>query len=445
MLAGGDKLRIILLSGGSGKRLWPLSNDIYSKQFIKIFHNQNGSYESMLQRVYRQLLSADPGVSITIATSKAQVSVIRNQLGDEVDICVEPDRKDTFPAIVLASIYLNEIKGVSKDEIITVCPIDPYVGDEYFDALKDAVNFVKKGTVNLTLLGIEPSYPSEKYGYILPLEKGHVSKVDSFKEKPSINVAKDYINRGALWNSGVFVFQLQYMIKKAHELIDFKDYSDLLSKYARLDKISFDYAIAEREKNIQVIRFNGQWKDMGTWNTLTEAMPERVIGNAILSNKCDNVHVINELDIPVLCMGLKNMVISAGPDGILVSDKDESSYMKPYVDSINQQIRFAEKSWGSYRVLDVENESLTIKIILKSGMKMSYHSHKRRKEVWVVISGKASVILDGNQMDVSVGDIIEIQKNCKHTIIAKSELEIIEVQIGKEISIADKKKYVSIH
>ena len=126
--------------------------------------------------------------------------------------------------------------------------------------------------------------------------------------------------------------------------------------YESLNKISFDYAVVEKEPHIQVMRFAGQWKDMGTWNTLTEAMEDPSIGKAILNDTCRNVHVLNELDVPVLCMGLKDVVVSASPEGILVSDKEQSSYIKPFVDKIDQQIMFAEKSWGSFRVLDVEDE-----------------------------------------------------------------------------------------
>ena len=183
-------MHIVLLSGGSGKRLWPLSNDIRSKQFIPIFKCGDGSYESMIQRVYRQVKTVDPDATVTIATSKSQVSAIRNQLGDGVGISVEPCRRDTFPAIALAAAYLHDIQGVGKDEAVVVCPVDPYVEEDYFAALRQLSALAEKGTANLTLMGIEPTYPSEKYGYILPRGKEPVSAVSTFKEKPSEAVAK---------------------------------------------------------------------------------------------------------------------------------------------------------------------------------------------------------------------------------------------------------------
>lgn len=434
-------MNIVLLSGGSGKRLWPLSNDTRSKQFIKIFKTEDSNYESMVQRVYNQIKTVDKEATVTIATSKTQVSAIHNQLGDNVGISIEPCRRDTFPAIALVTAYLHDIQGVSEEEIVVVCPVDPYVEQDYFEALKALGEQAEKGEANLVLMGIEPTYPSEKYGYIIPANKKEVSKVDTFKEKPDMETAKSYISKGALWNGGVFAYKLKYVLDKAHEIIDFIDYEDLYAKYDTLTKISFDYAVVEKEDNIQVMRFSGQWKDLGTWNTLTEAMEENAIGDVTLNDTCENVHVVNELDIPVLCMGLKDVVVSASPDGILVSDKEQSSFIKPYVDDFEEEIMYAEKSWGSYRVLDVEDESMTIKIILNPGHSMNYHSHALRDEVWTVISGEGRTIVDGDEKEVSVGDVITMPVGAKHTIIAETELKIIEVQIGSDIRVEDKTKY----
>ena len=434
-------MNIVLLSGGSGKRLWPLSNDIRSKQFIKIFKTPEGDYESMVQRVYSQIRKVDADATVTIATSKTQVSAIHNQLGEDVGISIEPCRRDTFPAIALATAYLHDVQGIPEEESVVVCPVDPYVNEDYFAALKELGSLAQTGDANLVLMGLEPTYPSEKYGYIIPAEKGQVCRVSTFIETPDVKTAEEYIQKGALWNGGVFAYKLSYVLNKAHELLDFTDYQDLFGKYETLEKISFDYAVVEKENNIQVMRFAGEWKDLGTWNTLTEAMEEASIGEAILNDQCENVHVINELDVPVLCMGLKDVVVSASPEGILVSDKEQSSYIKPYVDRIDQQIMFAEKSWGSFRVLDVEDESMTIKVTLNAGHQMNYHSHERRDEVWNVISGKGRSIVDGMEQPVQAGDVVTMQAGCRHTLIADTELKVIEVQLGREISVHDKKKY----
>lgn len=434
-------MNIVLLSGGSGKRLWPLSNDIRSKQFIKIFKKEDGTLESMVQRVYGQIREVDPQATVTIATSKSQVSAIHNQLGQDVGICVEPCRRDTFPAIALATAYLHDVKGIPLEESVVVCPVDPYVEEDYFRVVEQLGQQALKGQANLVLMGIQPTYPSEKYGYIIPRTQDPVSEVETFKEKPDAETAQKYIDQGALWNGGVFAYKVGYLLDKAHQLIDFTDYQDLFDKYETLEKISFDYAVVEKETKIQVMRFAGQWKDLGTWNTLTEAMEDPCIGEGMLNDTCQNVHVINELSVPILCMGLKNVIVSASAEGILVSDKEQSSYIKPFVDKIDQQIMFAEKSWGSFRVLDVEDESLTIKVTLHAGHGMNYHSHQYRDEVWTVIAGEGRTVVDGVEKKVKTGDVITMPAGCRHTVFADTELQLIEVQLGKEISVHDKQKY----
>lgn len=433
-------MNIILLSGGSGKRLWPLSNEIRSKQFIKLFKH-NDQYESMVQRVYRQIKSVDKDADITIATSKTQVSSIHNQLGNDVSISIEPCRRDTFPAIVLATAYLHDVKGIELDETVVVCPVDPHVDDSYFEMIKKMDDLSKQGSSNLYLMGIEPDHPSEKFGYIIPTSKNAVSKVSEFKEKPSEEIAKKYIEQGALWNGGVFAYKIGYVLEIAHKLIDFVDYQDLFEKYEEVNKISFDYAVAEKEKDITVVRYTGQWKDLGTWDAFVNAMEDESIGNAIIDSNCKNVHVINELDIPILCVGLQDIVVSASPDGILVSDKEKSTGIKSLVDSIEGPIMFAEKSWGEYRVIDVEDESRTIKVTLRKGHQMNYHSHEHRNEVWTIVSGIGIATVNGRKYELVPGDTIKLPVGCKHTIYAKTDLQLIEVQSGKEITVKDKIKY----
>ena len=434
-------MHIILLSGGSGKRLWPLSNEIRSKQFIKIFREpQGGGYESMVQRVYRQIKQADPDATVTIATSKSQVSQIHNQLGGQVGISVEPCRRDTFPAIALATAYLHDVQGVGLEEPVVVCPVDPYVEDSYFTAVRRLSELAAEGRARLTMMGIDPTYPSDRYGYILPKTQEEVSTVESFKEKPDAQTAAQYIAQGGLWNGGVFAYKLGYVLDRAHELIDFSDYTDLFAKYDTLTKISFDYAVVEHERDIAVLRYRGAWKDLGTWESLTEAMEEDTVGRAQLVD-CEGVSAINELGIPILAVGLRDAVISASPDGILVSDKQRSSGIKSYVDRIDQQIMYAEKSWGEYRVLDAGPQGMTVKVTLRPGQRMNYHSHERRDEVWTVVSGSGRTVVDGMEQPVRPGDVVAMAAGCKHTIIAETELRLIEIQLGEDISVFDKRKY----
>ena len=433
-------MHIVLLSGGSGKRLWPLSNDIRSKQFIKLFPQLDGSHLSMVQRVYRQIRQADPRADITVATSRAQVSTLRHQLGDNLDISVEPCRRDTFPAIVLVSAYLHDVKGVGLDEAVAVCPVDPFVDSDYFVAVRELTNLAAAGQASLMLMGIEPTYPSEKYGYIMPESAEHVSRVRAFREKPDSTTAAQYIADGALWNSGVFAYRLGYVLEQAHRLLDFRDYADIYAHYEELSKISFDYAVVEQERSIGVMRYAGTWKDLGTWNTLTEVMPECSIGDVTMDDTCHNVHVINEMDVPILCMGLNNAVVAASPEGILVADKHQSSYIKPYVEQFDQQIHFAEKSWGSFQIIDVEPESLTIKITLNAGHAMNYHRHEHRDEVWNIVKGTGVAVVNGEEHIVKTGDVVELPCGAWHQLKAQTRLVAIEVQLGQDIRREDKIK-----
>ena len=434
-------MNIILLSGGSGKRLWPLSNEIRSKQFIKLFRTSDGAYESMVQRVYRQIRSIDANADITIATAKSQVSAIHSQLGLDADISLEPCRRDTFPAIALATAYLHDIKGVPEYETVVVCPVDPYVDDDYFLMLKKLNEQAKISRDKLILMGVEPTYPSEKYGYIIPENSASISSVRTFREKPDRETAGRYIEQGALWNGGVFAYRLSYVLAKAHELLGSSEYEALFSAYDTLPKISFDYAVVEKEPDIQVMRFSGMWKDIGTWNTLAEEMSEQTQGNTILDEACENVTVINELSLPVLCMGLRDTIVAVSGDGVLVSDRGRSSFIKPYADKIAGQIMYADKSWGTFTVLDVQDESMTICIRMQKNHRLTYHSHEHRDEVWTIVSGEGRTVVDGMEQKVSTGDVITMQAGCRHTVIADSDLKIIEVQLGREIDAHDKQVF----
>ena len=432
-------MQIVLLSGGAGKRLWPLSNDLYSKQFLRLLKREDGSRESMIQRVCRLVRCAAPDVHITFATGREQTSLIRRQLGSAVNISVEPCRRDTFPAIALVSAYLYEVRGVPLDEAVAICPADPYVDAEYFRAVVRLLREAeRKGAADLILMGVEPTYPSEKYGYIMPASPEPQSLVQSFKEKPDKETAAAYIEKGALWNSGVFAFKLGYALGKARELLGYTDYEDLFHRYEGLSKISFDYAVVEKERNIVVQRYSGTWLDIGTWNTLAAVMPEHTIGRVTMDETCRNVHVVNTMPMPILCMGLKDAVVAASPEGILIADKERSSAMKPYAERLHTPVMYAEKSWGEFRIVDAETESLTIKITLSPGNALTYHLHERRDETWTVIEGRGWVKLDGNEFAVAQGQTVRIPRGSFHTIRAETLLKVMEIQTGEDIDVEDK-------
>ena len=211
-------MNLILLSGGSGKRLWPLSNEVRSKQFLKIFKKNDGSHESMVQRMYRMITEVDKEAKVTIATSNNQVALIRGQLGEKVGISVEPCRRDTFPAIALAVSYLHDIESVSRNEVVAVCPVDPYIESDYFIMIEKLCNIAKITDYNLALMGIDPTFPSEKYGYIKPVKVGG-SRAWAFTEKPNAEKAKEYIDAGALWNGGVFAYMCNFFDRETERQV----------------------------------------------------------------------------------------------------------------------------------------------------------------------------------------------------------------------------------
>jgi mannose-1-phosphate guanylyltransferase len=432
-------MELILLSGGSGKRLWPLSNDSRSKQFLKVLDN-NGDLESMVQRVWGQLEKLHLNESTVISTSKSQVDMIHSQLGNQIPLIIEPERRDTFPAIALAATYLYSVKGSSLNEVVGVLPVDPYVDISFFERIKDLEGALNTSDADLALMGVNPTFPSEKYGYIVPRQnntKDYI-QVSHFKEKPSETEARDLMEQNALWNCGVFAFKLEYIIS----LLEAKglpiQYEELAKQYQNLEKISFDYAVVEKTEKIVALPYSGSWKDLGTWNTLTEEMGTKQIGKGIISNDSTNTHLVNELDIPVTVLGIKDAVVAASPDGILVTDKVASPRIKEVLKGFEQRPMYEERRWGWYRVLDHTkfeegNEVLTKRIGVKAGKNLSYQKHYARSEVWTIIKGEGEFALNDEIREVKPGDVLVIPVEAKHGIKATTDLEFIEVQTGSQL------------
>ncbi|WJH30912.1 sugar phosphate nucleotidyltransferase [Paenibacillus sp. CC-CFT742] len=435
-------MRSILLSGGSGKRLWPLSNDSRSKQFLKVLDGPEGNPESMVQRVWRQLNQSGLASQALIATSLPQVEILTSQLGDNVRLVVEPERRDTFPAIALAASYLYSVESVSLNETIAVLPVDPYVETEFFNVLSTLPGILDSSGAELALMGVVPTHPSEKYGYIIPdnsdTENSEYIKVIKFQEKPCESDAAVMIEQAALWNCGVFAFKLGYLINL---LIDMElpiQYDEMLKQYGRLQKISFDYQVVERADHIIAVPYDGFWKDLGTWNTLTEEMNGSVVGKGWITGDSFNTHLINELNVPVAILGLSNVVVAVSPDGILVSDKEASPRIKEIVKNEDQRPMYEERRWGCYRVLDYTrneagSEVLTKRICISANKNLSYQYHLLRNEVWTVVSGTGELILDGQSREISQGDTVVIDRGMLHSVKALTELDIIEVQIGSQL------------
>lgn len=450
-------MNIILLSGGSGKRLWPLSNDTRSKQFLKLLKNEQGDMESMVQRVYRQINMAGIEANILIATGASQVDAIRCQLGNKVDIVQEPQRRDTFPAIALSCAYLALEKKVSYDDVVLVLPVDPYADMEYFNTLNRMETVTRQGIADLVLMGIRPTYPSAKYGYIMPRREEELQTQDgiqaypvkNFIEKPSELKAEELISEGALWNGGVFAFQLGYLMEIINasfidKAVNLDSFEEIYNNYELFTKISFDYEVVEKAASIAMIPYDGTWKDLGTWNTLSEEMESSYIGQVTSGEETENTNIINELSIPIVALGCKDMIIAASPDGILISDKQKSSYIKSYVESLGERPMYEERSWGDYKVLDynqnhIGEKTITKQLTINAGQSICYRSHRMRDEVWIIAEGYGLLVVEDETRMVKRGDVAYIAKGQKHALKALGDqnLSCIEIQMGSDLSMSD--------
>lgn len=431
-------MQLILLSGGSGKRLWPLSNNTRSKQFLTLLEKEDGLKESMLQRVVRQAKEAMLTKDITLVTNTSQSGIITNQLGGSVAIVTEPERRDTFPAIALAASFLKFVKKCSDKEVVVIMPCDTYTEANYFHTIRKMVEFVDANVADLILMGIIPTHPSEKYGYVIPESVESMTeykKVAHFAEKPTLEYAKKYIAQKAYWNGGVFAFHLGYMIDIVKKYIPSNSFATIRSRYSEFPKISFDYEVAEKAGAVAVVPFTGQWKDLGTWDSLTDEIHNPIIGNAIMGAHCHNTHVINELKIPIYVDGLENVIVAACPNGFLVCDKKYSEKIKEYVEKTPSLPMYEECSWGTYHVLDYstfENEqySLTKSITINSGKSIPYQTYHHCSKVLTFVQGEGTLSIDGHEQKIMVGDTIVIPINHLYSIKATTVLVFIEVQVG---------------
>ena len=435
-------MQLVLLSGGSGKRLWPLSNNARSKQFLPLLEKEDGTMESMVQRVVRQVREAHLTDDITLATNASQLDIIINQLGDSVSVVTEPERRDTFPAIALASGYLKLKKGCPDDEVVVIMPCDPFTEAGYFETIGRMVRCVEADVAELVLMGITPTYPSEKYGYVVPVTDNLMAEgsmaVSKFTEKPNVERAKELLEMGALWNGGVFAFRLGYMMEIAQRYVKADSFEEMRSRYSEFPKISFDYEVAEKADSVAVLPYSGQWKDLGTWNTLTDELHHHIIGNAVMGPRCTNTHVINELQYPIYVDGMEDTVIAASPDGIIVCRKKYTEDIKKAVDHLTPRPMYEERRWGSYRVIDDTTyadgrHSLTKSLTINAGKNISYQVHRHRSEAWTIVQGEGLFVLDGVARRVGPGETVVIPVNHYHALKALTTLTFIEVQTGNPL------------
>lgn len=419
-------MQIILLCGGPGRRLWPISNGTRAKQYLRLLPGPDGQPESMLQRILRQIRRALPETGITAVAPASQIDPLRAQLGPDLPIVIESERRGTCPAIALAVASLLDRKALRADEAVVALPCDTYTEEAYFQTISLMARVVEAGKAPLALMGVPAARASSRYGYILTdpgcKADSQVCTVRKFVEKPSEGVAAELIGQGALWNAGVFAFRASFL----------RPLSSLLTAPG-----SFDRNVAERTSGSLCVPFYGRWQDLGTWEALCRLLPQQATGNTH-AEAISDCTIINELNIPLLIHGTSGLIVAASPDGILVADKTSSSSIKQEVDRMAARPMYEERRWGVYKVVDTAEfpdgfSSLTKQLTLNPGCSISYQRHTHRDEVWTFIDGSGTIVLDGEMRPIGRGDVIRIPRGQKHALRALTPLTFIEVQCGSHL------------
>lgn len=398
-------MKIVLLSGGKGKRLWPLSTDSVPKQFVPLFNDAS----SMLKKTYNSILENYEMNNIYIATGNSYKDEVLNEINGFKNFILEPAYIGTFGAILNIAVYLKVIEKVSKDEIISVVPIDHDVDKNFYKILSDAEKIIENKSSDICLIGIKPTFPSTQYGYIINSN----DYVLSFKEKPDIELATKLVVNNALWNSGIVNFRLDKILQIAKQYLNYSSYDDFLNKYTLLPHNSFDTEILEKETNLSVISSEAYWNDLGTWDRLSSKISTADDYNTNIIN-FENKKVINE--------GIENAIVVNTHNGIKLMKKN-----------INNSVF---RQWGYYEILNgFYSDQICIKIkklTIIDNRNISYQYHNHRLEEWFVLEGIGEIIIDGKYSKIKSGDIIKVNKKVKHSIRALKTLEIVEVQYGNE-------------
>ncbi|MDR6549977.1 sugar phosphate nucleotidyltransferase [Paenibacillus qinlingensis] len=438
-------MRIVLLCGGSGKRLWPLSNEIRSKVFLKLLKSKDGNKESMIERICRQLDEVGLLPSTCIVTHHSQVEITRTYVGEHIPIISEPFKRGTFAAVALSVTYLSEKMQVPSDETICILPVDTYVDSTFFQRLHRIPELISRSKTNLVLIGSKPNRPSDQFGYIVPdytADTDDFAVVRHFVEKPNEEAAADLIKHRALWNCGVFVFPLRFMLSYLKDNGYAAQVESWLANYEQVINTSFDREVVERNPHTIVMEYEGEWHDVGNWKALTPHF-DSLIGAGRISDDSVNTHLINELPYPIEIIGISNMIVAANADGILIANKDNAHRIKERLTQTSPFPMQGEKRWGSYQVLKYEKEEehgreSMVKIVkLSHGKMTSYHLHNHRQECLTILSGCAEILMEDKLSRLVSGDVLQIPANSKHGIKAVTDLVLMEVWLGNDLTDED--------
>lgn len=459
----------IILAGGSGSRLWPLSRELYPKQLLNLNLDK-----SLLQSTFARLnkfMPADNIVSITNIKHASNVRLQLEQLSNEVNVLSEPLSKNTAPAIALATKFIQQKNKDENDPVILVVPSDHLIEDNenFIETVKKGEKLAEEGYI--VTFGIEPSYPETGYGYInilnTPLLDGF--KVKEFVEKPDSATAQKYIDaKTYFWNSGIFMFKASTMIEEIkkltpeiYEVMDEFNFSDSeqieYNLFNKMPSISIDYAIMEKSDKIALLKLESDWNDLGSWQSIYDVSKKDNSNNVMIGHVLDEnsknslVYASSKL---VATIGLEDIVLIETEDAILACKKDNTQDVKKIFDTLKKQNdnthlihKTVYRPWGFYTVLAQGKGFLTKMIHVNTGQRLSVQSHNHRSEHWVVLSGKAKVVLEGKEHILSPGHSIDIPLKAIHSLQNpyEEDLEIIEVQLGELLIEDDIVRYEDIY
>ena len=430
-------MRLVLLCGGSGTRLRPLSNDLRSKLFLDLLPAPGGGRESMIRRLCRQLDEAGMLSSALFVIRRDQTALLRSRIGGSGLIIPEPGRRGTYMAAALAAAYLHSVLAADPDEIVCVMPADPLVDETFFRTIARLPGALRESKAKLALIGTVPAHPSDQFGYIVPegpVPPGGRAAVRRFAEKPAAADAERLIRAGALWNCGVFAFRLNYLLRSMAERGLPADYGRLQELYGQRAADSFDREIAEREPEAVVLRHDGLWRDLGSWASLAEHLGTAVVGPGSISGDAQGSHIVNELHLPIHVIGVSGIIAAAGPDGILIANKSESSRVRDLPPPAGQPM-YGEYGWGVRRVIHTDAPDGGARTIALA--KLAPGAVRRMPDedgydiLITVIAGEGALLRqDGSRRPLRRGDAAFLARGERCALQTDAGMELIEVHIG---------------
>ena len=466
----------VLLAGGSGTRLWPLSRKSYPKQFSNLVGDMSLFQQSALRMTSSKIVKFAPHITMTNSDFRFIVGEQLQGVGiNPGPILIEPEGRNTAPAIVAAS--LHALKQ-DEDAILLVAPSDHVIPDveEFHRALLIGLSAVEKG--NIVTLGIKPTRPETGYGYLELTKESNGKAVDliRFIEKPDAKRAREILQQGNyLWNAGIFMFRASDMLHAfklySPEILEHVEASLVAAKsdldflrldpvfWSKCDDISIDYAIMEHAKNLVVVPFSGGWSDLGGWDAVLEEMKPNEMGVATSDHAhaidCVNTLLRSESDgLEIVGLGLKNVIAVAMPDAVLVASKDRAQDVKSVIAKLrSEKVLQAEtfpkdhRPWGWFETLAIRGRFQVKRIFVKPGAALSLQSHHHRSEHWVVVEGTAKVTVDDTMRLVTEGESVYIPLGSVHRMENPGTIPmvLIEVQTGSYLGEDDIVRYEDVY